>query len=133
MPDRTEQNLGTGRRKCAVARVYLRPGKGNMVINGKEWREYFGNRPEIEAKIYAPLRTTQTLAKYDVVVNVAGGGPNGQADAIRHGLSRALIDANAANRYSLKRAGFLTRDSRVVERKKAGLHKARKASQYSKR
>lgn len=133
MAEKLEQYLGTGRRKTAVARVYLRPGKGRMVVNGQDWKEFFGDRPALDAVMRAPLRETQTLSKYDVVVNVKGGGPNGQAGAIRHGLSRALIKANAAHRFALKRAGFLTRDPRAVERKKPGLHKARKASQFSKR
>lgn len=133
MAPRIEQFLGTGRRKCAVARVYLRPGKGKMVVNGQDWKEYFGDRPVLDATMRAPLRETQNLSKYDVLVNVVGGGPNGQAGAIRHGIARALLKANAAHRFTLKKAGFLTRDSRVVERKKPGLHKARKASQFSKR
>lgn len=133
MSEKLEQYLGTGRRKTSVARVYLRPGKGRFIVNGKELREYFGNLPRIEAATQAPLVHTQTLGRYDVIVNVAGGGPTGQAGAIRHGLSRALIELNAANRPTLKKAGFLTRDPRVVERKKPGLHKARRASQFSKR
>jgi small subunit ribosomal protein S9 len=133
MAERIEQHLGTGRRKEAVARVYLRPGKGNMVVNGKEWRAYFGARPDLEARLFAALRTADVLGKYDVIANVAGGGPMGQAEAIRHGISRALVASDAATRPLLKKAGFLTRDARVVERKKPGLHKARKASQFSKR
>jgi small subunit ribosomal protein S9 len=132
MADRLEQYQGTGRRKTSVARVYLRPGKGKMIVNGKDWSEYFGPRPALDFMMRAPLRETDTLAKYDVIVNVAGGGPAGQAGAIRHGISRALLKAGNF-RPVLKKSGFLTRDPRAVERKKPGLHKARKASQFSKR
>ncbi len=133
MSDKLEQYLGTGRRKCSVARVYLRPGKGRFMVNGREIKDYFGNVFRFEAVSKSPLVTTEAGTKYDVIVNVVGGGPAGQAGAIRHGLSRALIRANEGNRPPLKRAGYLTRDPRVVERKKPGLHKARKASQFSKR
>ncbi len=133
MADKLEQYLGTGRRKCSIARVYLRPGKGRFVVNGREIKDYFGNVPRFEGVCKSPLATTDATSKYDVIVNVIGGGPSGQAGAIRHGLSRALIRANEGNRSPLKRAGFLTRDARIVERKKPGLHKARKASQFSKR
>lgn len=133
MAEKLEQYLGTGRRKTAVARVYLRPGKGKFVVNGKELKNYFGERPNLEFAMKAPLRETQSAAKYDVVINVRGGGPTGQAGAIRHGISRALIRANAGNRFALKKAGFLTRDPRAVERKKPGLRKARRATQFSKR
>jgi len=128
-----EQHIGLGRRKCSVARVYLRPGKGKIVINGRDWKEFFGPRPMIEGLLRSPLVETQSADKYDVIVNVNGGGPTGQAGAIRLGISRALVSANAAHRFALKKAGFLTRDPRIVERKKPGLHKARKASQFSKR
>lgn len=133
MSEKIEQYLGTGRRKTSVARIYLRPGKGRFIVNGKELRDYFGNLPRVEAATKAPLVETQTVGRFDVIVNVTGGGPTGQAGAIRHGLSRALIEVSAANRPVLKKAGFLTRDPRVVERKKPGLHKARRASQFSKR
>jgi len=133
MAEKLEQYLGTGRRKCAVARVYLRPGKGKMVINGKEWKSFFGDRPTLDQFMRAPLRDTGNLTKFDIVVNVRGGGPIGQAGAIRHGISRALLKVSDANRVILKKAGFLTRDPRVKERRKYGLRKARRASQFSKR
>lgn len=133
MPAILEQFYGTGRRKTSVARVYLRPGKGKMIVNGKDWKDYFGDRPAIDSILRAPLRETQTLTKYDIIVNVKGGGPTGQAGAIRHGISRALVESSATNRPVLKKAGFLTRDARKVERKKCGLKKARKSSQFSKR
>jgi len=133
MAAQLEQYYGTGRRKTSIARVYLRPGKGKIVVNGKDWKDYFGDRPDIEGLMRAPLRETQSLTKFDILINVRGGGPTGQAAAIRHGVSRALLEVNPANRFSLKKAGFLTRDAREVERKKCGLKKARKASQFSKR
>lgn len=128
-----QQFLGTGRRKTAVARVYLRPGKGKMIVNGREFKAYFGDRPQIENLIRQPLTITETGGAYDIIVNVLGGGPAGQAGAIRHGISRALLKVNAANRTPLKKAGLLTRDPRAVERKKPGLRKARKRPQFSKR
>ncbi len=133
MAEKLEQYIGTGRRKTSVARVYLRPGKGKFVVNGRDWKDYFGVRPREEGMMLSPFRETGTEAKYDILVNVRGGGTSGQTGAIRHGIARALIRANAANRFALKKAGFLTRDPRAVERKKPGLHKARKASQFSKR
>ena len=133
MAEKLEQYLGTGRRKCAVARVYLRPGKGKMVINKQDFKSYFGDRPHVETYIRGPLKEVQALSKYDIIVNVRGGGPNGQAGAIRHGIARALLEVAGENRPSLKKAGFLTRDPREKERRKYGLHKARKASQFSKR
>lgn len=133
MADRIDQYLGTGRRKTAVARVYLRPGKGKLVVNGEDWKKYFGDRPLLDLMMRAPLRETQVLTKFDILVNVRGGGPAGQAGAIRHGISRALLKVSPSHRATLKKAGFLTRDPRAKERKKPGLHKARKASQYSKR
>lgn len=133
MAEKVEQYIGTGRRKCAVARVYLRPGKGRFIINRQDFKSYFGERPELETYIRNPLKDTQNLTKFDVIVNVQGGGPIGQAGAIRHGISRALLTVSEANRSILKKAGYLTRDARVKERRKYGLHKARKASQYSKR
>src|SRR5690606_16166195 len=110
MAERIDQNLGTGRRKCAVARVYLRPGKGKMIVNGQDWKKYFGDRPSLDHVMRAPLRDTQNINKYDVIVNVNGGGPSGQAGAIRQGIARALVQASATNRPVLKKAGFLTRD-----------------------
>ena len=127
------QYLGTGRRKTSVARVRLVPGETGVTINGKDMREYFGGR-EILAKIVEqPLELTETLNKYGVKVNVIGGGNTGQAGAIRHGVSRALLVADAELRGTLKEAGFLTRDSRMVERKKYGKKKARRSPQFSKR
>ena len=128
-----EQYLGTGRRKCSVARIYLRPGRGNIVINGKTLDQYFAGRPNIDEIVRGPLRETQTIAKYDVVVNVYGGGVKGQAEAIRHGIARALQIANPSHRPQLKSLGFLTRDPREKERRKYGLAKARKGFQFSKR
>lgn len=128
-----EQHLGTGRRKCSVARVYLRPGSGKIKVNSQTVAEYFSKRPEVESIIRGPLEETQTTGKYDVVVNVFGGGYKGQAEAIRHGIARALNFANPTLRPALKSAGFLTRDPREKERRKYGLVKARKAFQFSKR
>jgi small subunit ribosomal protein S9 len=133
MADKLEQYLGTGRRKTAVARVYLRPGKGKMIVNGQEWKKYFGERPTFDQYMRSPLKETGNLTKFDIVINVRGGGPNGQAGAIRHGISRALLKVSDQNRLVLKKAGFLTRDPREKERRKYGLRKARKASQFSKR
>lgn len=127
------QYLGTGRRKTSVARVRLIPGETGIVVNGKEMREYFEGR-EILAKIVEqPLELTETLGKFKVMVNVFGGGNSGQAGAIRHGVSRALLEADGDYREALKSAGFLTRDSRMVERKKYGKRKARRSPQFSKR
>lgn len=128
-----EQFLGTGRRKTSVARVYLRPGKGKLIVNSEDWKKYFGERAHFDNYMRAPLKETQTLSKYDVIVNVMGGGPKGQAGAIRHGIARALVAANPEFRGILKKSGFLTRDAREKERRKYGLRKARKRSQYSKR
>lgn len=128
-----EQYLGTGRRKTAVARVYLRPGKGKITINGKDWAAYFGPRVVFESVMRQPLVETGVGTKYNILVNVAGGGPKGQVEAIRHGISRALLRVSAGNRFVLKKAGFLTRDSRMKERKKYGLRAARRATQFSKR
>ncbi len=128
-----EQYLGTGRRKAAVARVYLRPGKGKITINGRPINKYFGEQSPMETKLRTPLLETQTATKYDVLVTVRGGGPVGQADAIRHGISRALIEANTDLRPVLKKAGMLTRDARIKERKKYGQPGARKRFQFSKR
>jgi len=128
-----EQYIGVGRRKTSTARVYLRPGRGKIVINEQPLTRYFGERPEIESIIKSPLKETQNVTKYDVIVNVAGGGHMGQAVAIRHGIARALLLANPAQRVQLKVAGFLTRDSRMKERKKPGQPGARKRFQFSKR
>lgn len=123
---------GTGRRKTSVARVRLVPGEGNIVINKRPLAEYFGLKT-LELIIKQPLNLTETIGKYDVIATVEGGGPSGQAGAIRHGISRALLEVDAEFRPALKRAGFLTRDAREKERRKYGLKKARKASQFSKR
>ena len=123
---------GTGRRKTSVARVRLVPGEGNVVINGRHNDEYFGIKT-LDLIVKQPLNLTETADKYDVIANVQGGGPSGQAGAIRHGISRALLELDAELRPALKKAGFLTRDPREKERRKYGLKKARKASQFSKR
>lgn len=121
-----------GRRKEAVARVYLRPGTGKFVVNGTETKEYFG-RPSLELLIKEPLVVTGVVEKYDVLANVSGGGKSGQAGALRMALGRVLVAVDAANRKTLKAGRMLTRDSREVERKKYGLHKARRRPQFSKR
>jgi len=126
------QYYGTGRRKTAVARVYLRPGTGAIKVNKREFEAYFPNRV-LKMVIRQPLAITETAEKFDIMVNVAGGGMAGQAGAIRHGLSRALIEFNPELRPKLKSAGFLTRDAREVERKKYGQPKARRRFQFSKR
>ena len=122
----------TGKRKTSVARVILTPGAGRMLVNGKELDDYFG-RKVLQTVAVMPFETTRTQARFDVRVNVYGGGPAGQAGAIRHGIARALVQADENLRLPLKRAGFLTRDPREVERKKAGLKGARKRPQFSKR
>ena len=127
-----EALYGTGRRKSSVARVRLLPGKGNIVINGKSLDEYFGLET-LKTIVKQPLVATDTLSKFDVIVNVAGGGFTGQAGAIRHGVARALLEADDSFRAILKAAGFLTRDPRMKERKKYGLKAARRAPQFSKR
>jgi small subunit ribosomal protein S9 len=126
------QYYGTGRRKTAVARVYLRPGKGDITVNRRTFDEYFPNRV-LKMIIRQPMMLTETNDKFDILVNVDGGGATGQAGAIRHGISRALLEYNAELRPRLKAAGFLTRDARKVERKKYGQPKARKRFQFSKR
>ena len=123
---------GTGRRKSAVARVHMLPGKGNIVINKRGIDDYFGLET-LKLIVRQPLELTDTLGKYDIKVNVAGGGFTGQAGAIRHGISRALLLVDGDYRASLKKAGFLTRDPRMKERKKYGLKGARRAPQFSKR
>lgn len=126
------QYLGTGRRKSSVARVIVSPGDGKIVVNKKPLDNYFGGDILIMI-VKSPLVLSQTIAKYDVSVNVKGGGFTGQAGAIRHGISRALLKAEPELRGVLKKAGFLTRDSRMKERKKYGLKSARRAPQFSKR
>jgi len=123
---------GTGRRKNAIARVWLVPGSGNFSINQRGLEEYFGKKT-LEMIVRRPLELTSTLAKYDVIATVKGGGVSGQAGAVRHGIARALVQADAENRPILKGAGLMTRDPRMTERKKPGLKKARRASQFSKR
>ena len=123
---------GTGRRKSSIARVYLVPGKGDITINKRSIDEYFGLET-LKLIVRQPLVATETTEKYDVIVNVHGGGTTGQAGAIRHGLSRALLQVDAEYRPILKKAGFLTRDPRMKERKKYGLKAARRAPQFSKR
>lgn len=131
--DKNVQYTGTGRRKTAVARVFLKPGKGQFVINGKESEKYIGNMPSYLALISKPLQVVQSIDKFDVIAKVHGGGIPGQADAIRLGVARALISANPAHKSVLKDEGLLTRDPRDKERKKYGRKKARKRFQYSKR
>jgi small subunit ribosomal protein S9 len=126
------QYYGTGRRKTAAARVYLRPGKGNLEVNRKSFDDYFPNEA-LKMIIRQPLVITETADKFDIYVRVSGGGPTGQAGALRHGIARALVAYNPELRPKLKDAGFLTRDSREVERKKCGQPGARKRFQFSKR
>ncbi|SHH54066.1 30S ribosomal protein S9 [Clostridium grantii] len=126
------QYFGTGRRKTSVARVRLVPGDGKVIINKRSSEEYFGLET-LRVIVNQPLVLTGTKDRFDVLVNVFGGGFTGQAGAIRHGVARALLVADESLRPELKKAGYLTRDSRMVERKKPGLKKARKASQFSKR
>ena len=126
------QYQGTGKRKTSIARVILRPGDGATWINGRTVEDYFP-RATHRSALMAPLKVAGAEGTYDLRVRVEGGGPTGQAEAIRHGIARALVEADPELRTVLKREGFLTRDARIVERKKAGLHKARKAPQFSKR
>ena len=126
------KNYGTGRRKSSVARVYLVPGTGKITINKRDIDEYFG-LDTLKVIVRQPLVATETSDKFDVLVNVKGGGYTGQAGAIRHGISRALLTVDGDNRPVLKKAGFLTRDPRMKERKKYGLKAARRAPQFSKR
>ena len=123
---------GTGRRKNAIAKVWIVPGTGNMTINKRELGEYFGKKT-LEMIVRQPLELTSTLGKYDVIASVHGGGTTGQAGAVRHGISRALCVADPELRPALNSAGFITRDPRLKERRTYGLKKARKASQFSKR
>ncbi|MGO1580748.1 MAG: 30S ribosomal protein S9 [Peptoniphilaceae bacterium] len=126
------QYRGTGRRKTSVAQVRLMPGNGNITINGRDIENYF-DYETLRMVAKSPLTLTETLSQFDVVVKVKGGGFTGQAGAVRHGIARALLEVNPEHRAILKKAGFLTRDSRMKERKKYGLKKARKAPQFSKR
>ena len=128
----TTRYYGTGRRKSSVARVYLVPGTGKITINKKDMDDYFG-LGTLKIIVNQPFVATNTVGKFDVLVNVRGGGFTGQAGAIRHGISRALLEADAENRPALKKAGYPTRDSRMKERKKYGLKAARRAPQFSKR
>jgi small subunit ribosomal protein S9 len=125
-------HYGTGRRKSAVARVFIKPGKGQFVVNDKPVDEYFG-RETGRMVVRQPLVLTNHLRTFDVMANVDGGGESGQAGAVRHGLTRALIEYDAALKPMLSKAGLVTRDAREVERKKVGLHKARRRKQFSKR
>ena len=128
----TEFNYGTGRRKSATARTRLYPGSGQIIVNGRPFEDYFP-RKSLQMVIRQPLNLTKTLERFDIKVIVAGGGVSGQAEAVRHGISRALLTVDENLRGMLKRAGFLTRDSRAKERKKYGLRSARARFQYSKR
>jgi small subunit ribosomal protein S9 len=125
-------NYGTGRRKSSVARVFIRRGEGRITVNGKPIDAYFGRQTSIMI-VRQPLLLTGSDAAFDIKVNVHGGGESGQAGAVRHGITRALIDHDAALKPELSRAGFVTRDAREVERKKVGLHGARRRKQFSKR
>jgi small subunit ribosomal protein S9 len=126
------QNYGTGRRKTSSARVFLRPGTGNIMVNGKSLEDFFG-RETAQMVVRQPLELLEMGDKFDVVATVAGGGPSGQAGAVRHGLTRALMDYDESYRPKLREAGYVTRDARQVERKKIGLRKARRSVQFSKR
>jgi small subunit ribosomal protein S9 len=127
-----EQYYGTGRRKSSTARVFLRPGGGEITVNQKSLDQYFG-RETSRMVVRQPLELTELLEKFDVYVTVSGGGGTGQAGAIRHGITRALMEYDEELRTPLRQAGYVTRDARAVERKKVGLHKARKRPQFSKR
>ena len=129
---KTEKYYGTGRRKKSIARVYLVPGKGDVTINKRSMDDYFGLET-LKVIVRQPMVATDTAQKYDVIVNVHGGGYTGQAGAIRHGIARALLQVDADYRPVLKKAGYLTRDPRMKERKKYGLKAARRAPQFSKR
>ena len=125
-------NYGTGRRKSSVARVFLKAGSGKIVVNDKPVDEYF-SRETGRMIVRQPLALTDNLSRFDIMVNVSGGGESGQAGAVRHGITRALIDLDAEMKPTLKAAGLVTRDAREVERKKVGFHKARRRKQFSKR
>ncbi len=128
----TQNNYGTGRRKTSTARVFIKPGSGQITVNKRSLDEYFG-RETARMVVRQPLELTESVDRFDIVATVKGGGPSGQAGAIRHGLTRALMDYDEGLRSTLRQAGLVTRDDRQVERKKVGLHKARKRPQYSKR
>jgi len=132
MPERREMFAATGRRKSAVARINLTPGDGKVTVNRRTLDDYFG-RPTSRMVVNQPFEVTGTEGRFDVTANVRGGGVSAQASAVRHGITRALLQANPDLRPTLKKAGFITRDPREVERKKYGHHKARKRPQYSKR
>jgi small subunit ribosomal protein S9 len=125
-------NYGTGRRKSAIARVFIKPGKGDIVVNDKPLDVFF-SRETGRMVVRQPLELTEMLSKFDIMVNVTGGGESGQAGAVRHGITRALIDYDASLKPALSKAGLVTRDAREVERKKVGLRKARRRKQFSKR
>ena len=127
-----QQNYGTGRRKTSAARVFLRKGNGAIEVNGKTLEAFFGRETSCMI-VRQPLELTESTGKFDIKVTVAGGGITGQAGAIRLGIARALVEYDETLKASLRRAGFMTRDARAVERKKVGLHKARRATQFSKR
>ena len=126
------QNYGTGRRKTSTARVFIKPGSGNVEVNGRSLEQFFG-RDTLRMIVQQPLVVADAQERFDLKITVSGGGPSGQAGAVRHGLTRALIDYDETLRPALRRAGYVTRDDRAVERKKVGLRKARKRPQYSKR
>lgn len=128
----TQYNYGTGRRKSAVARVFIKPGKGAIIINDKPIDDYF-SRKTGRMIVRQPLELTNNATSFDIMVNIHGGGESGQAGAVRHGITRALIDYDAALKPTLSKAGLVTRDAREVERKKVGLRKARRRKQFSKR
>lgn len=128
----TEQYYGTGRRKSSVARVFLRPGSGKMTVNGRDIKDFFARETDLMI-INQPLEATQSEGKFDAYITVTGGGTTGQADAIRLGIARALVEYSEENRSALRARGLLTRDAREVERKKVGLRKARRRPQFSKR
>ena len=130
--DDKERSYATGKRKNSIARVWLKKGEGNISINGKLLKDYF-SRPVLQMIVNQPLEVIQSLGGYDIMATVKGGGLSGQAGALRHGISKALSTYDSGHRPILKKVGFLTRDSRVVERKKAGLAKARRSYQFSKR
>ncbi len=125
-------NYGTGRRKSAVARVFIKPGKGDIIVNDKPVDVFF-SRETGRMVVRQPLEITEMVGKFDIMVNVCGGGESGQAGAVRHGITRALIDYDASLKPALSKAGLVTRDAREVERKKVGLRKARRRKQFSKR
>ena len=128
----TQSNYGTGRRKSAVARVYIKSGNGTIVVNGKPVDEFF-SRETGRMLVRQPLEVTELLTNFDISANVTGGGESGQAGAVRHGIARALVEYDASLKPALRKAGLITRDAREVERKKVGLRKARRRPQYSKR